>query len=34
MSLKEYKPGTAFNGIIGRTYDTSEKAWPEPKFAG
>jgi len=33
MSLKEYKPGTAFNGVIGRTYDTSEQAWPEPKRA-
>jgi arylsulfatase A-like enzyme len=30
MALKEYKPGTAFNGVIGRTYDTSEPAWPEP----
>jgi arylsulfatase A-like enzyme len=33
MSLKEYKPGTAFNGVIGRTFDTSEQAWPEPKRA-
>jgi len=33
MSLKEYKPGTAFNGVIGRTFDTSEPAWPEPKRA-
>ncbi len=33
MSLKEYKPGTAFNGVVGRTYDTSEQAWPEPKRA-
>jgi arylsulfatase A-like enzyme len=33
MSLKEYKPGTAFNGVVGRTYDTSEPAWPEPKRA-
>jgi len=30
MSLKEYKPGTAFNGVIGRTVDQSEPAWPEP----
>ncbi|MEJ2735217.1 MAG: arylsulfatase [Anaerolineae bacterium] len=30
MSLKEYKPGTAFSGVIGRTFDTSEPAWPEP----
>jgi arylsulfatase A-like enzyme len=33
MSLKEYKPGTAFNGVVGRTYDTSEQAWPEPRRA-
>ena len=30
MSLKEYKPGTAFTGVIGRTFDKSEPAWPEP----
>ncbi len=28
--LKEYKPGTAHSGVIGRTFDTSEPAWPEP----
>ncbi|NOR90443.1 MAG: sulfatase-like hydrolase/transferase [Anaerolineales bacterium] len=33
MPLKEYKPGTAFNGVIGRTYDQSEPAWPAPKRA-
>src|SRR5512137_384089 len=33
MTLKEYKPGTAFNGIVGRTFDTSAQAWPEPKRA-
>ena len=33
MSLKEYKPGTAFNGVIGRTFDVSEPAWPEPNRA-
>jgi arylsulfatase A-like enzyme len=33
MALKEYKPGTAFNGVIGRTFDTSEPAWPEPNRA-
>jgi len=33
MSLKEYKPGTAFNGFVGRTYDQSEPAWPEPPRA-
>jgi arylsulfatase A-like enzyme len=31
MALKEYKPGTAFTGVIGRTFDTSAQAWPEPK---
>jgi arylsulfatase A-like enzyme len=30
MSLNEYKPGTAFSGVIGRTFDQSEPAWPEP----
>ena len=30
MALKEYKPGTAFTGVIGRTFDVSEPAWPEP----
>jgi arylsulfatase A-like enzyme len=30
MALKEYKPGTAFSGVIGRTFDQSEPAWPEP----
>jgi arylsulfatase A-like enzyme len=30
MSLKEYKPGTAFTGVIGRTFDQSQPAWPEP----
>lgn len=29
MSLKEYKPGTAFTGVIGRTFDRSSQAWPE-----
>ena len=33
MPLKEYKPGTAFSGVIGRTFDQSEPAWPEPKRA-
>ena len=28
--LNEYKPGTAFSGLIGRTFDVSEPAWPEP----
>ena len=30
MALKEYKPGAAFNGVVGRTFDVSEPAWPEP----
>jgi len=30
MALKEYKPGAAFNGIIGRTFDQSKPSWPEP----
>lgn len=30
MPLKEYKPGTAFNGVIGRTFDVSSPAWPQP----
>jgi arylsulfatase len=30
MSLKEYKPGMAFSGIIGRTFDASQPAWPQP----
>ncbi len=29
MSLKEYKPGTAFPGVIGRTFDVSEPVWPK-----
>ena len=33
MGLKEYKPGTTFSGVIGRTYETSEPAWPEPQRA-
>lgn len=30
MSLKEYKPGTTFPGVVGRTPETSSPAWPEP----
>jgi arylsulfatase len=30
MSLKEYKQGTTFTGVIGRTFDVSSPAWPEP----
>ncbi len=30
MSLKEYKSGTTFAGVIGRTPDQSSPAWPMP----
>lgn len=30
MSLKEYKPGTAFPGVIGLTVEQSSPAWPQP----
>ena len=30
MALEEYKPGTAFPGVIGRTTDESSPAWPQP----
>lgn len=30
MSLKEYKPGTAFPGRMGRTIGESDPAWPAP----
>jgi arylsulfatase len=30
MALTEYDPGTAFNGVIGRTYDVSQPSWPRP----
>lgn len=33
MSLKEYKSGTAFPGVIGRTADVSTPVWPEPRRA-
>jgi arylsulfatase len=33
MSLKEYKPGTAFPGVVGRTFDVSTPAWPAPTRA-
>jgi len=29
MALKEYKPGTAFTGVIGRTFGVPKPAWPE-----
>ena len=30
MPSNEYGPGAAFSGVIGRTFDTSEPAWPQP----
>jgi arylsulfatase len=30
MAIKEYPPGTAFPGVIGRTIGESSPAWPEP----
>lgn len=30
MSIKEYPPGTAFPGVIGRTFEESSPAWPAP----
>jgi arylsulfatase A-like enzyme len=33
MSLKEYKSGTAFPGVVGRTADVSTPAWPQPNRA-
>ncbi len=30
MPLTEYQPGTAFSGVIGRTFDVSTPAWPRP----
>jgi len=33
MSLQEYRPGSAFTGVIGRTAEESSPAWPEPKRA-
>jgi arylsulfatase len=28
--MKEYKPGQAFNGVVGRTFDVSKPSWPQP----
>ena len=33
MALKEYKPGTTFPGVIGRTSEVSKPAWPAPNRA-
>lgn len=30
MTIKEYEEGTAFPGVIGRTFDQSTPAWPSP----
>src|SRR5215213_2617258 len=30
MALNEYRPGTAFPGVIGRAFDQSSPAWPQP----
>ncbi len=30
MALTEYKQGTTFPGVIGRTVAESSPAWPEP----
>lgn len=30
MALNEYKAGQAFPGVIGRTFDVSQPAWPAP----
>jgi arylsulfatase A-like enzyme len=30
MALTEYERGTAFPGVIGRTTDESQPAWPQP----
>ena len=30
MTLNEYKPGSTFPGVVGRSADQSETAWPEP----
>ena len=30
MALREYEPGTTFSGVIGKTADRSQPAWPAP----
>jgi Sulfatase len=30
MALREYEPGRAFPGVIGRTAEESSPAWPHP----
>jgi arylsulfatase len=31
--LTEYRPGAAFSGVLGRTFDVSTPAWPQPRRA-
>jgi len=31
--MQEYRPGSAFSGVIGRTVEESSPAWPEPNRA-
>ncbi len=31
--MKEYRPGSTFPGVIGRTIEESSPAWPEPRRA-
>ncbi|MFM7360407.1 MAG: arylsulfatase [Cyanobium sp.] len=33
MTLQEYKEGSAFPGVIGRTAEVSSPAWPQPRRA-
>jgi arylsulfatase A-like enzyme len=33
MSIREYKPGTTFPGVLGRTIAESTPAWPSPERA-
>jgi len=33
MTLREYKSGSAFSGVLGRTGEESEPAWPKPNRA-
>lgn len=33
MAMKEYRPGAAFPGVVGRTFDQSSPAWPMPNRA-
>jgi len=33
MAIKTYRDGTPFTGVIGRTTEESQPAWPEPPRA-